>query len=110
MVSLSRPYPVEFFKGCYSQILLGSFLTILSQLISLVQEDACFSYSFCSRIRFSKDCCYCEPVHWPAVLGHLIGFCMILYLLKVIFEQRGFIQVDTHGLNWAYIGRSDIVL
>ena len=29
---LSRPYPFKFFKGCLPQILLGPFLTILTQL------------------------------------------------------------------------------
>ena len=32
MVCLSRPYSFKFFKGCYSQILFGPFLNILSQI------------------------------------------------------------------------------
>ena len=32
MIRLSRPYPLNFFKGCLPQILLGSFLYILSHL------------------------------------------------------------------------------
>ena len=33
MVSLSRPYPFNFFKGCLSQNLLSLLLNILSQII-----------------------------------------------------------------------------
>ena len=31
-----RPYPFKFFKGCFSQILLGPFLNVLSQLMERV--------------------------------------------------------------------------
>ena len=58
---------------------------------------------FCSRIPSSKDSCHCEPVHWSAIRVNWLVAKWYGFLLKTMFEQSGFIPVDT----WFEFGISE---